>query len=115
MEQANRRTLADFAKWVVSFRDARDWGQFHNPKDTAISLSLEAAEVLELYQWKGEDQMPATANLARELSDVLYWTLLMAHDAGIDLASAFHEKMLENEKKYPVERAKGSAAKYTEL
>lgn len=107
---------------VVRFRDKRDWKQFHKPKDTALSLLLEAAELLELFQWKTEEETvkhlktrKGKQGLSEELSDVLYWVLLMAHDYDIDLEDAFEKKMRKNEKKYPVKKAKGSAKKYTEL
>lgn len=99
---------------IAAFRDERDWKQFHSLKNLAISLQLEAAEVLEIFQWRPEAEVPDDQVLKRELADVLYWVLLMAHDAGIDLASAFEEKMQENAAKYPVDKAKGSSAKYTE-
>ncbi|MDO8268667.1 MAG: nucleotide pyrophosphohydrolase [Moraxellaceae bacterium] len=105
---------------IVAFRDARDWKQFHNAKDLALSLSLEAAEVLELYQWKTGPAIDAVASAQRqdlsdELADVLYYTLLMAHDAGIDLQSALQDKLRRNAEKYPVDKARGSSKKYTEL
>jgi len=112
--------LKSLTERIVAFRDERDWKQFHNPKDLALSLSLEAAEVLELYQWKTGDGIDAVARdrkgqLADELADVLYYTLLMAHDAGIDLEPALIDKLRRNAEKYPVEKAKGSSKKYTEL
>ncbi len=105
---------------IVAFRDERDWQQFHNAKDLALSLTLEAAEVLELYQWKTGPAIDAVASerrqdLADELADVLYYTLLMAHDAGIDLEAALQAKLKRNAEKYPVDKAKGSSKKYTEL
>lgn len=105
---------------INKHRDARDWRQFHQPKDLAISLALEAGEVLELFQWKGDEEAQEfiaknKERLGEELADVLYWTLTLAHDAGIDLKEAFHRKMLINEKKYPVEKARGRKEKYTEL
>ncbi len=105
---------------VLAFRDARDWRQFHTPKDTAVSLALEAAEVLELMQWRNGDELAAHLEknreaLGHELSDVLYWVLLIAHDHDIDLGAAFMEKLLLNEQKYPVAKAQGSARKYTEF
>src|SRR4051794_2055859 len=79
---------------VLAFRDARGWKQFHNPKDMAISLALEAAELLELVQWKTGDDLDALfvdrrEALEHELSDVLYWLLLISHDASVDLGAAF--------------------------
>lgn len=110
----------DLTARIVAFRDERDWQQFHNAKDLALSLSLEAAEVLELYQWKTGAAIDAVAterrqDLADELADVLYYTLLMAHDQGIDLEAALQDKLRRNAEKYPVEKAKGSSKKYTEL
>jgi NTP pyrophosphatase (non-canonical NTP hydrolase) len=112
--------LIDLTARIVAFRDERDWKQFHNAKDLALSLSLEAAEVLELYQWKTGAAIEAVATerrqeLADELADVLYYTLLMAHDQGIDLETALQEKLKRNAEKYPVDKAKGSSKKYTEL
>lgn len=112
--------LRDLTTRIVSFRDARDWKQFHKPKDMALSLMLESAEVGELFQWKSDEEVESKRgemreDLGRELSDVLYWVLLMAHDSGIDLGAAFERKMSENEQKYPLEHAKGSARKYSDL
>lgn len=114
------KTLKDLTARIISFRDARDWKQFHHPKDMALSLMLESAEVAELFQWKSdaqiEQEIPEIRDaLGRELSDVMYWILLLAHDCGVDLSSSFEAKMQENEAKYPIERAKGSSKKYTEL
>lgn len=111
-------TLARMTAALLAFRDARDWRQFHNPKDQALSLSLEAAELLELMQWKNGDELldhlrEHRAEVAAELADVLGWVLLMAHDLGIDLQASFWNKLAENERKYPADRARGSAAKYT--
>ena len=105
---------------VVRFRDARDWKQFHNPKDCAISLSLEAAEVLEHFQWKSADEIRKHltkhhAEVAEELADVLYWVLLMSNDLGIDIEKTFLKKLKKNGKKYPVAKAKGKHTKYTDL
>jgi NTP pyrophosphatase (non-canonical NTP hydrolase) len=118
MNSVTTPTLHEMQASVISFRDARDWAKFHNPKDAAISLSLEASEVLELFQWKTPDEAAALASdsrLADELADVLYWVLLMAHDSRIDLTLALAGKLAKNEAKYPVEKSKGRAAKYTEL
>lgn len=105
---------------ITKFRDDRDWKQFHTPKDVALSLVLEASEVLELMQWKNgqalDDSLAEKREaLGDELADVLYYTLLLAHDQGIDIEAAFARKMERNAAKYPVELAKGSSAKYTEL
>ena len=102
---------------VLKFRDDRDWRPFHPPKDLAISLSLEAAELLELFQWSGTDlECPGNRDkLREELADVLSYCILMADVCGLDLDEIMNEKVTKNEAKYPVEKARGSAAKYTEL
>ena len=102
---------------VIRFRDDRDWKQFHTPKDLAISMSLEAAELLELFQWSGTDLECADKRdkLRDELADVLSYCILMADVCGLDLDEIMNEKVSKNETKYPVEKARGSAAKYTEL
>lgn len=107
-------------KEVLAFRQERDWKQFHKPKDMAISLALEAAEVLEHFQWKTNEEIEEYIkshrdDIAQELSDVMYWVLLMAHDLNIDLAAAFHKKMIKNAAKYPIEKSKGKHTKYTQL
>ena len=114
------RTLAQLTRLVLRFREERDWKQFHNPKDQALSLCLEAAELMELMQWRNGPELDAhltkiRERLGEELSDVLGWVLLLAHDQGIDLTSAFERKIRINSKKYPVEKARGVATKYTEL
>ena len=102
---------------VLKFRDDRDWRQFHTPKDLAISLSLEAAELLELFQWSGTDlYCPDNRDkLREELADVLSYCILMADVCELDLDEIMNEKVTKNEAKYPVEKARGNAAKYTEL
>ncbi len=101
------------------FRDDRDWRQFHTPKDLATGLSLEAAEVLEHFLWKNGEQVTkyleggGKAELRKELADVMIYLLFMAHDLGIDLEQAVHDKLAENARKYPVEKAKGKSDKYT--
>jgi dCTP diphosphatase len=112
-------SLMELTRLALQFRDDRDWKQFHNPKDVALSLSLEAAEVLELMQWRSGESLQVHLDehrdhLGQELSDVLCWVLIMAHDQGIDLPKAFADKMRLNAEKYPVEKARGSARKYTE-
>ena len=102
---------------VLKFRDDRNWRQFHTPKDLAISMSLEAAEVLELFQWSGSD-LECTEKqdkLREELADVLSYCILLADVCGFDLDEIMNEKITKNEAKYPVEKAWGSAAKYTKL
>jgi NTP pyrophosphatase (non-canonical NTP hydrolase) len=113
-------SLSRLTKTIRDFCNARDWKQFHNPKDLAISISLEAAEVLDLFQWKSPQEIQEylkyhKSGLADELVDVLYFVLLMADRSDIDLAEAFEAKMKKNEKKYPVNKARGNHKKHTEL
>lgn len=112
--------IKNLTQSILKFRDERDWKQFHNPKDLAISLTLEAGEVLEHFQWKTQEEMMEYAkthkeNVAEELADTLYWVLLLAHDLDIDLVEASKKKMVQNMIKYPVKKAKGSHKKYTDL
>ena len=112
--------IISLQKQIVNFRDARDWKQFHNPKDMAISLVLEAAEVIEHFQWKTPEEIKEhlknnKQELSEELSDVFYWVLLMAHDLDIDLEKAFATKMTKNMAKYPIKKSKSNHKKYTEL
>ena len=102
---------------VLRFRDDRDWLQFHTPKDLAISLSLEAAELLEVFQWSGGDLRceEKQDKIREELADVLSYCILMADVCGMDLDEIMNEKVTKNEAKYPVEKARGRAEKYTEL
>jgi NTP pyrophosphatase (non-canonical NTP hydrolase) len=114
------RTLDDLTRIVLDFRRERDWKQFHNPKDQALSLTLEAAELMELMQWRNGRELVEhlhknRARVGEELADVLGWVLLLAHDLKIDLGQAFEKKIELNRRKYPVEKSKGSARKYTEL
>lgn len=104
-------------KRILKFREDRDWKQFHSLKNLAISLVLESTEILELFQWSKDNNLPEDRKnqLTEELADVYYWVLLLAHDAGIDLNKAFKEKMKQNESKYPVEKAKGVSIKYNRL
>lgn len=112
--------LTDLQARIIAFRDARDWKQFHNPKDVAISLVLEATELLEHFQWKSADEMQKhvvdkKTEVSEELADVLYWVLLLANDLKIDVSEALEQKMDINEAKYPQDKAKGNHKKYTEL
>jgi NTP pyrophosphatase (non-canonical NTP hydrolase) len=113
-------SLLDLQKAIRKFCDDRDWDQFHNPKDLSISLALEAAEVMEHFQWKNPQEMDHHAkhkkdDIAEELADVFYWVLLLANKLDVDMIEAFEKKMKKNAAKYPVAKAKGSHKKYTEL
>jgi|SRR3989338_570639 len=112
--------IENLTKIINDFRDARDWRQFHNLKDIAISLSLEASEVLEHFQWKSTEEIKKyikenKKEIADEVADVFYWVLLMSSDLEIDIEKALKNKMIKNAKKYPVKKAKGKHSKYTKL
>lgn len=112
--------MDDLQKLIVKFRDARDWKQFHNPKDLSLSLVLEAAEVMEHFQWKNEGEIAAYIktnknDVADELADVLAYAFLLAHELGIDLTKAYKAKLKKNAAKYPVSKSKGKHTKYTNL
>lgn len=99
---------------LVRFRDERDWEQFHNAKDLALAINVEAGELLEQFLWK----QPSEANLVRvkeELADVLAYAFLLAHKYGFDIKTILLEKIESNGNKYPVDKAKGTAKKYNEL
>ncbi len=113
-------SLEDLQKKIIAFRDARDWKQFHTPKDLAVGLSLEAGEVLEHFLWKTPDEIASylkthKEEIADEMGDVLNYLLIMANDFGIDLLDATDKKIDKNAQKYPVDKAKGRHTKYTEL
>ncbi len=112
--------LSDLQKAIKKFVDDRDWDQFHNPKDLSISLSLEAAEVLEHFQWKNDREITEHSKknkdaIGEELADVLWFTLLLAKKVDIDIIDAFSKKITKNAAKYPIHKAKGSHKKYTNL
>lgn len=105
---------------IREFRDERDWMQFHNPKNLAISVVLEATELLEHFQWKSPEQSEAHSIKARdeiadEIADVAVYLIELADNLGIDLERAILGKLEKNAAKYPIEKAKGSSKKYTEL
>ena len=102
---------------VKKFRDDRNWRQFHNPKDLAISINLEASELLEIYQWSADDLecIDKIDKVKEELADVLSYSILLADRYGLDLNEIIQEKMKKNAEKYPVEKATGVSTKYTEL
>ena len=101
-------------KEALAFRDARDWAQFHNAKDLAAGLSIEASELLECFLWK-DAKSADPARIREEIADVLVYALLLAHEAKIDIPLAVREKLAKNALKYPVEKSKGRAEKYDQL
>ena len=101
-------------KLVKDFVDERDWGQFHNPKDLALALSIEAAELNEVFLWKSPEEADRE-KIAEELADVFTYAFMMAEKCGLDVAEIVRRKLAVNAQKYPVEKARGKADKYTEL
>jgi len=113
------RTLAELREHLRRFAQARDWDQFHSPKNLAMALIAEAAELVEHFQWLTEAQSAELsaekkAEVAEELADVLVYLVRIADKLDIDLLAAASAKMAHNEAKYPAEHVKGSAKKYTE-
>lgn len=102
---------------INQFRDDRNWRQFHNEKDLAISISLEASELLELYQWKQPEEVTTTQleRIKEELADVLIYSYMMADNLNLDIDTIIEEKLEKNNQKYPVEKSKNNKEKYTEL
>jgi NTP pyrophosphatase (non-canonical NTP hydrolase) len=102
---------------LVKFRDARQWDQFHNTKDLALAISIEAAELNELFLWKTteESELVDQNKLKEELADILAFSLLLAGKHGFDVKEIVLEKIRKNDEKYPVEKSKGTAKKYNEL
>lgn len=105
---------------IVKFRDDRDWKQFHNPKDISLSLMLEAAELIEHFQWKNPQEVEeyskkAKGKIAEEIADITKYLLLLAYDLKLDISKIVLAKMRQDGKKYPVSKAKGTAKKYIDL
>jgi len=99
---------------LKEFRDVRDWEQFHNAKDLAIAISAEAGELLELYLWKKGEEADKE-KVKEELADIFAFAFLLADKYGFDVREIVLEKIQSNEKKYPIDKAKGTAKKYNEL
>lgn len=111
--------LTNLQKRIQEFVDARDWGQFHNPKDLAITLSLEASELLEHFQWKTPEEITKhlethKSDVEDEISDVLWNLLLICNKLDVNPIEAFNNKFKKIERKYPIEKARGNHKKYTE-
>lgn len=107
--------MDELIKKINQFRDDRDWRQFHNPKDLAISISLEASELLENFQWKTSEEAKEKnqENIEQELADVLIYSLMLASDLELDIDGIIEKKLELNDKKYPVEKSKGNKEKYS--
>ena len=109
-------SIAELTANINAFRDARDWRQFHNPKDMAVSISIEAAELLEHFQWKSATECEAHIVTNREaVAEVAIYLFEMAELLELDLGAEMIRKLEKNAVKYPVEKAKGSNRKYDEL
>lgn len=115
----SKSQLEQLTAKLVAFRDARDWKQFHNPKDLATALSIEAAELQELFLWKNPDQIdlsdPAKkTEVEEEVADIAAYLLLLCNELDIDLEDALNRKIDLNAAKYPADKVRGSSKKYTE-
>lgn len=106
--------ITQITEELRKFRDERDWAQFHNPKDLAVALSIEASELLELFLWKSAENADAD-KVKEELADVFAYAFMLADKYGLDVAQIMQDKLEKNKLKYPVAKAKGSAKKYNEL
>jgi dCTP diphosphatase len=115
-------TIEELKKIVVKFMEERDWKKYHTPKDLAISVNIETAELLELFQWKTNEEINEMLKnnekyqmVLEELADIFIYCLYLANSVNADITKIVNDKMKQNEKKYPIEKAKGNAKKYTEL
>ena len=106
--------MEEVIKRLRQFRDERDWSQFHNPKDLALALSIESGELLEAFLWKSSDEADIE-KVKEELADVFAYACLLADAYEFDIEQIVLDKIRKNEQKYPVEKARGTARKYTEL
>ena len=106
--------IKEITEALLEFRDERDWAQFHNPKDLALALNIEAGELLETFLWKSSEQADM-GKVKEELADVFAFAFLLAEEYGFDVKQIVLEKIEKNALKYPVAKAKGTAKKYTEL
>lgn len=109
--------IQELTELINKFRDERDWRQFHNEKDLAISISLEASELLELFQWKNSEEVVESSleEIKEELADVFIYSFMMADNLNLDVEEIIKSKLDLNEQKYPVEKSRGSNKKYNEL
>ncbi|PXX13726.1 MazG-like nucleotide pyrophosphohydrolase family protein [Nitrosomonas ureae] len=106
--------IKEITQALLKFRDERDWAQFHNAKDLALALNIEAAELLEAFLWKASEQADID-KIREELADVIAFALLLAEKYDLDVKQIVLQKIEQNALKYPVEKSRGSAKKYTEL
>jgi NTP pyrophosphatase (non-canonical NTP hydrolase) len=115
-------TLHDLQQRLLAFREARDWQQFHTPRQVAAALAIEAGELQQAMLWKTDAEVEAgladgslKVGIGDEIADVLSFALLLAHDLGLDPADLILGKLAKNEQRYPVEKSRGRATKYTDL
>lgn len=115
--QEKDRRMKELIDLINQFRDERDWRKFHNEKDLAISISLEASELLELFQWKQSEEVveKSLKEIKEELADVFMYSFMLADNLNLDVEEIIKEKIDINAKKYPVELSKGNNKKYTDL
>lgn len=106
--------IDEITQALLTFRNERDWAQFHNPKDLALAISIEASELMELFLWKSPDQADQD-RIKEELADILSFSFLLAEKYGFDIKAIVLDKIKANAEKYPVDKSKGSSKKYTEL
>ena len=106
--------IKELTEALINFRNERDWEQFHNPKDLAIALNIEAGELLESFLWKSSEEAKKE-KVKEELADVLAYAFLLAEKYDFNVKEILLEKIKKNGEKYPVEKAKGTSKKYTEL
>ena len=109
--------MQSLTQLLLDFRDERDWAQFHDSRNLSLALSIEAAELNELFLWSPNGQLPEgrEERLAEELADVLAYALLLAHNHGLNVDDIVRQKVAKNALKYPAEKARGTSAKYNEL
>lgn len=112
--QKENTEISEIMEQIVQFTVERDWDQFHNGKDLALALSIEASELNEIYLWKKPEEVNVD-KVKEELADVLNYTFLIAHKYDIDIKEIILAKLKKNSEKYPVNKAKGCAKKYNEL
>jgi NTP pyrophosphatase (non-canonical NTP hydrolase) len=110
----SNKDLKTITQSIIAFNQQRDWTQFHNPKDLSLAISIEAAELNQLFLWKGADEVDKQ-KVEHELADVLIFAFTLAHTLNLDIPEIIHRKLQMNEIKYPVEKSKGSSKKHTEL
>ncbi|KKQ81502.1 MAG: hypothetical protein UT05_C0015G0011 [Parcubacteria group bacterium GW2011_GWF2_38_76] len=115
------KSIEDLQSKVAKFRDDRDWKQFHTPKDLAMSIAIEAAELMECFQWKSKEDVEKyldsekSVEINEEMADILLYLLNLADVLEIDLLGSAYKKLEKNDRKYPAAKAKGNAKKYTEF